>query len=613
MPKQKKIKRTTGFISNRRHATQQRQKSTRNLIITVSVVVILAVLGVVGWSIWNFQIKPYDQTVLTFNGESFNMRYFINTMKIYYGKAPSTMTIAGFADYTEQQIEHDQTIIQGAKALGISIPRSQIEQQLNAAGVPVTREGVDVAMAEKSMAQEVPNNQPQYDVNVMLLESQAAAQAAIAKVKAGEPFAAVANETSRLPDGITLDGSMGWVTPREADLTLGSTSFGNLLASAANGTLNGPTYDDSVLKQYGYWVAEAVEQNNVFDNTINATVEQMHLMGILVGTQQEAKDAIDKLNAGANITELAKQISQSPNVSDVGADIGWISKGQDPNGFGQVFNLPLKTPIGPISENSTQTKGGYWVYQIVNKDPNRALTSSQQTTLQNDFVSRCTDALKKDSAYKVQDLLTTKTKDFALNQVVLSLGKGAILIGSDSLPDAEVGLPYSYQIKDYGDTQGAVWSLTKGTLPKGISMNTATGLISGTPELAGGSGFTVQVQSKYHHDTKDLVMEIHLAITITTTSLPNAQIGSAYTQPLGVQTDSDNYTWSIPSGSLPDGLQLLPGSGTIAGTPTKTGTYDFTAKVTDGLGVSTKKLSITVDSANVTSSGNQMSSGNMTP
>ncbi len=613
MPKQKKINRTADFVSKRSHAAQLRHKKTRNLIIILSSVIIVAVLGVVGWSIWNFQVKPYDQTVLTFNGESFNMRYFINTMKIYYGKAPSTMTIAGFADYTAQQIEHDQTIIQGAKLLGVSIPRSQIEKQLKDAGVPVTREAVDVAMAQQIMAQQVPSKQPQYDVNVMLLESQAAAQAAIAKVKAGEPFTTVANETSRLPQGTVVEGFLGWVTPREADLTLGSTTFGSLLPSAANGTLNGPTYDAGVMKQYGYWVAEAIAQKNVFDSTSNTTVDQMHLNGILVGTLQEANDAIDKLKAGANITELAKQVSQSPNVSDVGADIGWIMKGQDPGGFGQVFNLPLKTPIGPISENSTQTKGNYWVYQITNKDPNRALSNDQQTTLQNDFVTKCTNALKKDSDYKEQNLLTQKTTDFALNQVVSSLGKGAILIGSDSLPDAEVGIPYSYQLKDYGDTQGAVWSLTKGTLPKGIVMNTATGLISGTPVLAGGSGFTVQVQSKYHHDTKDLVMEIHLAIKITTSSLPNAQVGTDYTQALAVQTDSDNYTWSIPSGNLPDGLQLLSGSGTISGTPTKTGTYDFTAKVTDGLGVSTRKLSITVDSANVTSSGNETSSGNLTP
>ena len=41
------------------------------------------------------------------------------------------------------------------------------------------------------------------------------------------------------------------------------------------------------------------------------------------------------------------------------------------------------------------------------------------------------------------------------------------------------------------------------------------------------------------------------------------------------------YTWSIGSGELPDGLVLNPETGIIAGTPTRSGTFDFTVVVTD--------------------------------
>ncbi len=41
------------------------------------------------------------------------------------------------------------------------------------------------------------------------------------------------------------------------------------------------------------------------------------------------------------------------------------------------------------------------------------------------------------------------------------------------------------------------------------------------------------------------------------------------------------YTWSIGAGSLPPGLTLAATSGTISGTPSATGTYNFTATVTD--------------------------------
>ncbi len=607
MPKQKKSQNRADFVSRRQRARQQRQRSVRNLIIIITAVVIVAVLGVVGWSVWNFQIRPYNQTVINFNGESFSMRYFINTLKIYYGNAPSDMTIAGFADYAEQQIERDQTIIQGAQALGLSIPRSDVEQEIKSAGLDVTREGVDVTLAERLLAQQVPDSQPQAHVEAMFLESEAAAQAAIARLQAGESFASVANTTSKLPAGVIPEGDLGWVTPREADLTVGSTTLGDLISSTANGTVSAPTYDDAVMKQYGYWVAEAVEQRTTEDSTTNTTIEQRHLMGLLLGSEEDARDAMAKMATTDNLTALAQQLSQSPSVATNGADIGWINEGQNPEDFGQVFNLPLSTPVGPFSENTTQTKGGWWVINIVNKDANRALSSQQASTLQNDFLSRCQAALQQNPDYKVENLLTQETKDFALNRVVLSQGKGAILIGTDSLPHGEAGVPYSYQLKAYGDTDGAVWSLTQGSLPGGLSMNTATGLISGTPKLAGGSGFTVQVESKVHHDTKDLVIQIQLEIKISTESLPDAQVGKTYSNMLSAMTDSNTYTWEIIDGSLPDGLQLSKQTGTIYGKPTTEGTYTFTAQVDDGLKTDAKELSITVASAKV------MSSDNVTP
>ena len=53
------------------------------------------------------------------------------------------------------------------------------------------------------------------------------------------------------------------------------------------------------------------------------------------------------------------------------------------------------------------------------------------------------------------------------------------------------------------------------------------------------------------------------------------------------------YTWSIASGALPTGLSLTSGTGVISGTPTATGTFSFTARVTAANGQSvTKPLSI---------------------
>ena len=64
------------------------------------------------------------------------------------------------------------------------------------------------------------------------------------------------------------------------------------------------------------------------------------------------------------------------------------------------------------------------------------------------------------------------------------------------------------------------------------------------------------------------------------------------------------YSWSISAGALPGGLTLGAKTGTISGTPTASGTFSFTAEVTDSTAptaqTATKLLSLTVDSVEST-------------
>ena len=84
-------------------------------------------------------------------------------------------------------------------------------------------------------------------------------------------------------------------------------------------------------------------------------------------------------------------------------------------------------------------------------------------------------------------------------------------------------------------------------------------------------------------------------LTITTTSLPNGAVSSAYSQTLAASGGTPPYMWSLASGALPVGLTLNP-SGAITGTPTTTGTSTFTAQVTAGASA-TKQFTITISTA----------------
>lgn len=70
------------------------------------------------------------------------------------------------------------------------------------------------------------------------------------------------------------------------------------------------------------------------------------------------------------------------------------------------------------------------------------------------------------------------------------------------------------------------------------------------------------------------------SLSITTTSLPGATVGTAYSATLGASGGTPPYSWAISSGALPSGLTLSAG-GVISGTPTTAGTGSFGVTVTD--------------------------------
>jgi hypothetical protein len=90
-------------------------------------------------------------------------------------------------------------------------------------------------------------------------------------------------------------------------------------------------------------------------------------------------------------------------------------------------------------------------------------------------------------------------------------------------------------------------------------------------------------------------------LTIVTTSLPNGTVNTSYSQTLVASGGTTPYTWSLVagSGSPPPGLTLAS-NGTISGTPTTAGTYNFTVEVRDSAtspATAQRAFSITVNPA----------------
>jgi hypothetical protein len=139
-----------------------------------------------------------------------------------------------------------------------------------------------------------------------------------------------------------------------------------------------------------------------------------------------------------------------------------------------------------------------------------------------------------------------------------------------------------------GGTAPLIWDpVVDPALPNGLSWDAATQTISGIP-LNGSQGatshkFTVRdstVPFLTGTRTYSLTIVLPAPPTITTTSLPNGNVGTPYSQQLQATGGVGNLTW-ILTGALPDGLSLDQATGVISGDPTTAGTYNFTVQVTD--------------------------------
>lgn len=181
-----------------------------------------------------------------------------------------------------------------------------------------------------------------------------------------------------------------------------------------------------------------------------------------------------------------------------------------------------------------------------------------------------------------------------------------LAIGPGEVTDPAVECsPYSYTIPASGGDESAAysWSVTSGSLPPGLSLGASTGIIAGTPTEGGSTyDFTVEVQDIAEAtDSKSYSLPVtDVAFEITTPAeLSTGTVDVPFTTTLSGTGFCGPYTWSVSSGSLPDGLSLNASTGVISGTPILDGgPYTFNITLTGSAGHSaTKTFSLTINSS----------------
>ncbi len=184
-------------------------------------------------------------------------------------------------------------------------------------------------------------------------------------------------------------------------------------------------------------------------------------------------------------------------------------------------------------------------------------------------------------------------------------------------PSGIVGGSYSFTLSGDGGCGPALpyqYRVINGALPPGLSLSSG-GTISGTATQSGTYSFWIELSDEnppsaswclVQEAEREFSLTVAPGLSISNQAVKPGTIGVAYSETLSAMLvtalnpptgiGATGLTWSIASGTLPAGLALAT-DGTLAGTPTAEGSYQFVVRA-QGNGTSdTETLTLVVRTA----------------
>ena len=151
---------------------------------------------------------------------------------------------------------------------------------------------------------------------------------------------------------------------------------------------------------------------------------------------------------------------------------------------------------------------------------------------------------------------------------------------------AMVGQPFSYTIT----ANISPTSFNATGLPAGLSVNTGTGVISGTPTTAGTSTIGLSAINAFGTGNLTLTLTVNAMPVITSATTATATVGQFFSHTITANNAPTKFTAT----GLPAGLSLNSVTGVISGKPTTAGTKTITLSAINPFGTGSQTLTLTV-------------------
>jgi large repetitive protein len=156
-----------------------------------------------------------------------------------------------------------------------------------------------------------------------------------------------------------------------------------------------------------------------------------------------------------------------------------------------------------------------------------------------------------------------------------------------NLPSATINKPYQGFLNGFGGSGAYTWTTVSGNLPPGLTLmpNSTVDQLQGQPTQLGTYNFVIQLTDSsvppYVVTQSETLAVTPPGLVISGVPLSPAPVNVLYHSQIPLIGGTPPYSWTISSGVLPPGLTLNSASGSIDGTPTQNGTFNFVASGSD--------------------------------
>ncbi|MBK8092605.1 MAG: putative Ig domain-containing protein [Verrucomicrobiaceae bacterium] len=184
-----------------------------------------------------------------------------------------------------------------------------------------------------------------------------------------------------------------------------------------------------------------------------------------------------------------------------------------------------------------------------------------------EFALRATDTASKSS-----------TRYFSI-----TIDPPQLYVSPSVLPTAVIGDAYTAQLTGTGGSGSYSWMIIGGSLPPGMTLNSATGLIQGSAAVTGTYPIVLRMQDA---TGASRLMNYSFVVSgpLISISLPTTQsyVGTAFNAQFIAGGGTAPYSWQLVSGTLPYTFDTTTGS--LSGTTNTTGIFRVVLRATDSKG-----------------------------